>query len=196
MLCSATTVPCSQAPQRSFSTSHPHTPKHQKKNKTALTPLYEHLCADLGLPKDEAKASAMRAANEQSLRELDAALRDAEENLGETEVRDALTARAAYLGRIGDRAAAAEAYAAAEAKTAGGGARADLLFAQARLAMLFDDWHAVKALLARARAATEAGGDWEHKNRLKVYEGALALRTRDFKRAAALLLDSVQTFAT
>jgi hypothetical protein len=50
--------------------------------------------------------------------------------------------------------------------------------------------------LAKAKQLTEAGGDWEHKNRLKVYEATFALRTRDFERAAGLLLDSVATFTT
>jgi 26S proteasome regulatory subunit N7 len=38
------------------------------------------------------------------------------------------------------------------------------------------------------------GGDWERKNRLKVYEGLHAMATRDFKAAATLFLDSLSTF--
>ena len=53
----------------------------------ALTPLYEHLCGELGLPKDESKVASMRAVNEAKLAELAAKVTDAEENLGETEVR-------------------------------------------------------------------------------------------------------------
>ncbi len=37
-----------------------------------------------------------------------------------------------------------------------------------RLAILYHDWLGVKKLLARAKAICEAGGDWEHKNKLKV----------------------------
>jgi hypothetical protein len=36
----------------------------------ALTPLYEHLCGELGLPKDEAKVKSMRATNEAKLAEV------------------------------------------------------------------------------------------------------------------------------
>jgi len=39
------------------------------------------------------------------------------------------------------------------------------------------------------------GGDWERKNRLKVYEGVYAMSTRNFKKAATLLLDSLSTFS-
>ena len=48
--------------------------------------------------------------------------------------------------------------------------------------------------LAIAKALNEKGGDWDRRNRLKVYEGVLAASNRDFARAAELLLDSVSTF--
>jgi 26S proteasome regulatory subunit N7 len=59
-------------------------------------------------------------------------LQDAEENLGETEVRDALHAKASFLGGIGDREAAAAAYKDTEDKTASGASKADMVFAQIR----------------------------------------------------------------
>lgn len=40
----------------------------------------------------------------------------------------------------------------------------------------------------------EKGGDWDRRNRLKVYAGTLAVCNRDFAKAAELLLDSVATF--
>jgi hypothetical protein len=43
-----------------------------------------------------------------------------------------------------------------------------LLLCCCRLAILYQDWHGVKKLLARAKTICEAGGDWEHKNKLKV----------------------------
>jgi 26S proteasome regulatory subunit N7 len=57
---------------------------------------------------------------------------DAEENLGETEVRDALHAKANFLGKVGDREAAATAYKETEDKTASGGSKADMVFSQIR----------------------------------------------------------------
>ena len=61
-----------------------------------------------------------------------AAHQDAEENLGETEVRDALHAKATFLAKIGDREAAAAAYKDTEDKTASGGSKADMVFSQIR----------------------------------------------------------------
>jgi len=48
--------------------------------------------------------------------------------------------------------------------------------------------------LAAAKVLNDKGGDWDRRNRLKVYEGVLAVQSRDFKRASELLLDSVSTF--
>lgn len=63
-----------------------------------------------------------------------------------------------------------------------------------RLDIAAGDWHAVKAGLKHAKELCEGGGDWERKNRLKVYEGTFLLATRDFKHAARLFLDSIATF--
>ena len=42
----------------------------------------------------------------------------------------------------------------------------------------------------------EEGGDWDRRNRLKVYEGLYCLATRDFSKAAENFLDSVSTFTS
>ena len=97
-----------------------------------MAPYYEHLCGQLGWPMDSAKLQAMQAANKQQLAELDAKIADAEANLGETEVRDAMLAKAEYLGEIGSRSAATQAYDVTAAKTASGGSKADMTFSQIR----------------------------------------------------------------
>ena len=43
----------------------------------------------------------MQSANQAKLQELEGKIKDAEENLGDTEVKEALTAKADYLCRIG-----------------------------------------------------------------------------------------------
>ncbi len=65
-----------------------------------------------------------------------------------------------------------------------------------RLAILYEDWVDVKQLLARAKVVCDAGGDWEHKNKLKVYQAVFAMYCRDLKRAAELFLDAIATFTT
>ena len=40
----------------------------------------------------------------------------------------------------------------------------------------------------------DEGGDWDRRNRLKVYEGCYLLMARDFKKASKLFQESVATF--
>jgi len=40
----------------------------------------------------------------------------------------------------------------------------------------------------------EKGGDWDRRNRLKVYQGLQAISIRSFKRGGELFLDALSTF--
>ena len=42
----------------------------------------------------------------------------------------------------------------------------------------------------------DEGGDWDRRNRLKVYRGIYCMSIRDFKQAATLFLDTVATFTS
>lgn len=42
----------------------------------------------------------------------------------------------------------------------------------------------------------DEGGDWDRRNRLKVYRGTYCMAVRDFKMAASLFLDTVATFTS
>jgi 26S proteasome regulatory subunit N7 len=55
------------------------------------------------LPLDKTLLAEMEAANEEELKKLDERLAEAEKIEGESEISDALKARANYLTRIGDR---------------------------------------------------------------------------------------------
>jgi len=42
----------------------------------------------------------------------------------------------------------------------------------------------------------EEGGDWDRRNRLKVYEGLYSMSVRNFSKAADLFLETVSTFTS
>lgn len=161
-----------------------------------MAPIYEEVCQEMGCSADGARLAAMQEKIAKRLVELEEKMADAETNAGEVEVRDALLAKADFLCSVGDHAAALAAYAAAEAKTAGVGPKMDLAFSLIRLELSRGDWGAVKAGLEKARGLCEKGGDWERKNKLKVYEAVFLMATRQFKRAAELLLDAIATFTS
>lgn len=68
-----------------------------------MAPYYECLCKDLNWQLDVELLNKMKKANEEELKRLDDVLEDAEKNLGESEIRDAMMAKAEYLIRIGDK---------------------------------------------------------------------------------------------
>lgn len=68
-----------------------------------MAPYYEALCKSLEWQMDAELLNKMKKANEEELKRLDNELEDAEKILGESEIRDAMMAKAEYLCRIGDK---------------------------------------------------------------------------------------------
>eukprot|EP01136_Pigoraptor_vietnamica_P044899 Opistho-1_new@22192 len=50
--------------------------------------------------------------------------------------------------------------------------------------------------IEKAKALIEEGGDWDRRNRLRVYEGLYLLSVRDFKTATTFFLDGLATFTS
>ena len=61
------------------------------------------LALQIQLPEDAAFLARMEKANEEELKKLDQRLEEAEKTEGETEIADALRARATYFTKIGDK---------------------------------------------------------------------------------------------
>ncbi len=132
--------------------------------------------------------------NAEALHELDDKIKIATENEGESEQCAALLAKADFLMKVGEKETALAAYDAAYAKTVGLGPRLDVLLTKLRLGFFHGDRALVSSLIETAKAALDDGGDWERRNRLKVYEAVHLISIRSFEKAAALLLDSLATF--
>lgn len=162
--------------------------------KGSLGPSYERICGILGWEVDDMTMQRIREENEKVLKEMDAKIQNAEENEGETEVRDAMLAKANYLAKIGDREAARKAFDETAEKTAGSGPKLDLVFSMLRLDLSRGDWKSYASGLEEAKVLVSKGGDWERKNKLKVYEALFLMSTRQFKLAAELFLNSIATF--
>lgn len=157
---------------------------------------YRSLNVSLGLSLDAQTLADMDVRNEQKLKDLDAKVLDAEKNLGETEVRDALYKKSLHLATIGDLENALLALTRTYDKTVGVGRRIDLVLFRIRLGLFHQDHKLVSRSIAQAKDLMEQGGDWDRKNRLKAYEGLYSLSIREFKKAAELFLDAVSTFTS
>lgn len=75
------------------------------------------------------------------------------------------------------------------------GKRVDALLEKSRVSSFWNDARGVTACLDRAQKLADDGGDWDRRNRLKVYQALHRIAQRDIKSAAGLLLDCVATFS-
>lgn len=162
----------------------------------AMLPYYEkHLCTNANWgPTDAALIAELKKKNDEELAKIDEKIKDAQENFGDIEVRDALLIKAKYYNQIGDKEAAIEGYKIAYDKTVGVGAKLDNILSVIRVAFFFDDKELAKKEIDRAKEELKKGGDWERKNKLKVYEGIFLMMTRSWKEAATLFLNVMPTF--
>lgn len=161
-----------------------------------MAPFYKRVCESLKWPLDEAKLKAMEEANTKKLTELDEKIKDAEENLGETEIRDAYMDKAEFTVTIGDKENSLTNLRQSFEKTTTLGHKLDNIFLQIRLGLFFLDNDIITRNMEKASSLIEEGGDWDRRNRLKVYKGYYALTTRDFKTAATNFLESISTFTS
>ncbi|EIM89538.1 PCI-domain-containing protein [Stereum hirsutum FP-91666 SS1] len=160
----------------------------------SMAPYYRLVTAAGALNMDEELLKQMEKQNEEELEKLDKRLKDAEETEGESEIGDALKAKAAYLTKIGEREKAIEAQTLALDKTPGLGSRIDITLTLVRIGLFFADIPLITSNLTKAESLVDEGGDWDRRNRLKVYSGLHALSIRKFRQASDLFIDALSTF--
>ncbi|KAI0823540.1 PCI-domain-containing protein [Trametes gibbosa] len=159
-----------------------------------MAPYYRVVTTTDALELDQALVARMEKENKEELDKIDERLEEAKKTEGETDIADALRARANYLTRIGDKDKAVEAQKLALEKTPGLGSRIDIVLTLIRIGFFFGDHDMITQHLSQAEELIEKGGDWDRRNRLKVYRGLHLLSIRQFKRGGELLLDALSTF--
>lgn len=76
----------------------------------------------------------------------------------------------------------------------GFGPKMDVIFKLLLIYVHDKNLEEIKIHIDRCNKLFEEGGDWERKNRLKVYEGLYFLMIRDFKSSSKLFLQTISTF--
>jgi len=157
---------------------------------------YEELCNTLDVERDEHWVQQTTAEPEKKRRDLDNAIEDAIQNLGENDVRLANLAKADFLCKIGDKESAESAYRVTIEKTVGVGQKLDVVFTLIRLGFFFNDYNLIQRNIEKAKSMIEQGGDWDRRNRLRVYEAYHLFSIRNFEGASKLFLDTISTFTS
>lgn len=161
-----------------------------------MAPWYEEICKELVWPVDKVLLDKMKEANRIELEKLDAAIEDAEKNLGEGEVREANLKKSEYLCKIGDKDGSVSAFRKTYEKTVSLGHRLDIVFHNIRIGLFYLDHDLITRNIDKAKTLIEEGGDWDRRNRLKVYQAVYCIAIRDFKSAANFFLDTISTFTS
>eukprot|EP00755_Sulcionema_specki_P006549 Sspe_Gene.35768::Locus_17314_Transcript_1_1_Confidence_1.000_Length_1068::g.35768::m.35768/K03037/PSMD6, RPN7; 26S proteasome regulatory subunit N7 len=162
-----------------------------------MLPYYNLLHESFMWPLDEAKVKQMKEANDKALAALEAKYKDAQENYGETEVREVILERCNFYARIGDKEKCLESN--REALTVGKvglGPKLDMEFQRIRLGIAFNDNKLIQEGIDKAHELLLTEGDWERRNRLKVYEGIYLMTKRQFAEGANLLLEALCAFSS
>uniref|UniRef100_A0A2P2LE96 Uncharacterized protein MANES_14G058600 n=1 Tax=Rhizophora mucronata TaxID=61149 RepID=A0A2P2LE96_RHIMU len=116
-----------------------------------MVPFYETLVADGLLEKDQGLLDSMRTKNEEELKKLDEKIADAEENLGESEVREAHLAKSLFYFRIGDKEKALEQLKVTETKTVAVGQKMDLVFYTLQIGFFYMDFDLISKSIDKAK---------------------------------------------
>jgi len=161
-----------------------------------MAPYYRVLCQTHGWPVDEALIKIMQVENDKDEAACDARLKDAEDNLGDMEVLEAMFAKATHFSRIGDLSRAREVFSAVREKAPSINQKIQIALHLVRLGLFFSDLALLEEEITTARQLIDQGGDWDRRNRLKVYEGCYLMMQRDFKKAAVLFQESIATFTS
>lgn len=146
--------------------------------------------------KSEEQLKAMEEKNKKSLAELEQKVEVAKENAGDMEVLDARFAVARFCAKSFNKEEALEAYEKVlNLPKLSSGKTIDALMEAARVASFHGDTKKNKEMIEKAVKLAADGGDWDRRNRLKVYSALNKLLARDVKTAASLLIDCIATFS-
>jgi len=116
--------------------------------------------------------------------------------VGDVEVLDARIAAAEFAaGSLGREAALGKRDEVLALPKLSRGKKIDAWMDSARVAMFYGDGSEIVERIEKASKLAEDGGDWDRRNRLKVYRALSKLLDRDFETASSLLLDCISTFS-
>mmetsp|Transcript_28907 Transcript_28907/g.41420 ORF Transcript_28907/g.41420 Transcript_28907/m.41420 type:complete len:435 (-) Transcript_28907:16-1320(-) len=167
--------------------------------------LYRHLRDSVLLPSpgsysfdlpNEDELTAMETRHRATLEKLEAKVEDAKENAGEMEVLAARFEIARFAAKCLGKVEAIAAYDKILAlPKLSSGKIIDTIMECARVASFYGDTKKNGELVDKAVKLSNEGGDWDRRNRLKVYSAMNKILNRDFKGAASLLVDCIATFS-
>ena len=129
------------------------------------------------------------------IKEFDDKIAEAREREGDIEIRDGILDKAEFVkDEARDYPLAEKFFREAYGLSGGASRKMEILFEIMLMNFEKYDMDALKKDVATCKQLVEEGADWDKKNKLKIFEGVYCMLIRDFKKAAELFLNSIQTF--
>eukprot|EP00585_Thalassiosira_rotula_P008693 CAMPEP_0196134708 /NCGR_PEP_ID=MMETSP0910-20130528/3542_1 /TAXON_ID=49265 /ORGANISM="Thalassiosira rotula, Strain GSO102" /LENGTH=473 /DNA_ID=CAMNT_0041394699 /DNA_START=127 /DNA_END=1548 /DNA_ORIENTATION=+ len=172
-----------------------------KKDEALLNPsLYRHLQSTLSYSSPNAltepNLATLESHHETILAHLNDAVTKAKDEAGDMEVLHANMDIARYSARSSSKESALKAYDTVLAlPKLSVGKKLDAHLEMARVSSFWNDYKKMKGVLDAAAKVIANGGDWDRRNRLKVYQALSFLLVRDAESASKLLVEGIATFS-
>jgi len=160
--------------------------------------LYRHLVSLKweGADVSSADLDAMEEKNRVAMKSLEEKVEEAKENSGDMEVLDARFEVARFAAKSLSKDEALGAYKEIlDLPKLSSGKTMDALMESAKVASFHGDVKKNAELVEKIAKLADESGDWDRRNRLKVYNALAKILARDIKGAASLLIDCIATFS-
>lgn len=162
--------------------------------------LYRHLQSTLSYNSPTAltedNLNTLISHHESILQALNDAVTKAKDGAGDMEVLHAHMDIARYQAKCSTKESALLAYQTViSLPKLSVGKKLDAHLEMARVCSFWGDYKQMKDTLADATKATAKGGDWDRRNRLKVYQALSHILVRDMESASKLLVEGIATFS-
>ncbi|SBT77169.1 26S proteasome regulatory subunit RPN7, putative [Plasmodium ovale] len=162
--------------------------------KNNMHPYYNYVCEELNINRDQDLYNSLKEKADEELNEIEKKILEATENFDSIDTKNDVLLKANFFCKIGDKENAYKEYEEIYKKGIGIGAKLDILLTIIRISIFFNDMKNTKKYLEQATMQMEKGGDWERKNKLKIYEALNYIMIRNFPEASKILIDAASTF--
>jgi 26S proteasome regulatory subunit N7 len=165
-----------------------------------LAPFYHYLHHEYApgvITWDQALYDQLTKENALEIHQLKQSIQEVEEkDEGQLETAEGYKNLGEYYAKIGDKTNAIATLRKAFELTPSTGAKIDIALTITRIGFFYNDKQFIAKQLDQTNSLIEKGGDWERRNRYKLYKGLYSLSVRDFETASTLLIDSLATFTS
>lgn len=144
-----------------------------------------------------AQVTEMEVTIEKTLTKFDEDIKDSKENLGDIEVLDLYKKKLMFSYYSKPEADTLKVLEELNGlKGISTGQKIDNCLLKLRLGLFFKDFGILESTIEEIDKFLEVGGDWERRNRFKVYKGLYYILKRNFKQASENFIPTISTFTS